>query len=37
MQQNIEEKIEMVTSFGQMGGKAIEKIREFMEVKNKKN
>lgn len=37
MQKNIEEKIEVVTSFGQMGGKAVEKFKEFLENKNKKN
>lgn len=35
MQRNIEEKIEFVTSFGEMGGKAIEKLKEFVENKSK--
>lgn len=35
LQRNIEEKIEMATSFGKMGEKAIEKVKEFVENKNK--
>lgn len=37
LQQNIEDKIEMATSFGKMGEKAIEKVKEFVEGKSKKN
>ncbi len=34
MQKSFEEKIEMATSFGRMGEKAIERIKEFVENKN---